>query len=176
MAKFPLASLNPSQRQSQDDQANAALESAAALVASLRELRHHLLVASPLYAYSDPIVFGGVTTAVNAAYALPAEFQTPCQYRVIQVAFGGAGTALIGQQSNLTAPGLSAKIDPSSRQYGQLYAAPGALTVSGADNWTDLPAGGQVYLAVNVTTDSAWATVQFRRRVSPAGVFSEGHD
>jgi hypothetical protein len=176
VAKFQFAALNPTQQPDRDAQANAQQESAAALVASLRELRHHLLVASPLYAYSDPIVFGGVTTGANAAYALPAEFQTPCQYRVIQVAFGGAGTALIGQQSNLTAPGLSAKIDPSSRQYGQVYAAPGALTVSGAENWTDLPAGGQVYLAVNVTTDSAWATVQFRRRVSPAGVYSEGHD
>jgi hypothetical protein len=58
----------------------------------------------------------------------------------------------------------------------QTFAAAGAITISGAeDAWTDLPATGAIYLAVNVTTDAAWATVQFRRRVSPAGVYAEGH-
>lgn len=172
--RFPIAGLNPAQKRDQDDQRHAA-DDRAALVAALRELHHHLMVAQPHFVYSDPLVFGGVTTTQNGAYGLANEFGSPAQYRVLQVAFGGAGQAIVGQTSSLSAPAVSDKLDPSARTHGQVFAAAGAATVPGADAWTDIPAGGQIYLAVNVTTDSAWATVQFRRRVSPGGVFSEGH-
>lgn len=174
--KFRLGSLAPNQHGDRDDQANAEQESAAALVAALTELRHHLLVAMPHYVYSDPIVYGGPTTAQNAAYALANEFGSPCQYRVLQVAFTGAGSAIIGPNQGQTAPAAIDTLDPSARIQGQVFTAAGAATISGADDaWTDLPASARVYLAVAVTTDSAFATVQFRRRVSPAGVYAEGH-
>lgn len=173
-SNFKLARFNPVQKRDLDDQRHAA-DDRAALVAALQELRHHLIVAQPHYVYSDPIVFGGVTTGQNGAYGLANEFGSPAQYRVLQVAFGGAGQAIVGQTSSLSAPAVSDKLDPSSRIHGQVFAAAGAATIAGADAWTDIPAGGQIYAAVNVTTDSAWVTVQFRRRVSPAGVFAEGH-
>ena len=174
--RFPLAALSQLAKGDRDDQANQAHESAAALVAALRDLHHHLLVAMPQHVYSDPISFGGTTTAQNAAYVLANEFASPCQYRVLQVAFGGAGTALIGATQGLTAPAVTAVIDPSARLRAQTFAAAAESTISGAeDAWTDLPASGSIYLAVNATTDSVWATVQFRRRVSPGGMFSEGH-
>ena len=176
MARFSLASLSPNQQPERDDQANAQAESASALVAALDALRHHLMVAMPQHVYSDPITFGGKTTGLNAAYILANEFGSPCQYRVLQIAFGGAGTAQIGATQGLSAPALTDAIDPTQRVRAQTFAAAGAITVSGAeDAWTDLPATGAIYLAVNVTTDAAWATVQFRRRVSPAGVYAEGH-
>lgn len=174
--RFRLAALSQLAQPDRDDQANAAHEQAAALVAALRDLHHHLLVAQPLFAYSDPISFGGPTTAQNAAYTLANEFGSPCQYRVLQVAFGGAGTAQIGATQGLQAPAITSVIDPSSRLHAQTFAASGEATISGAeDAWTDLPASGSIYLAVSATTNSAWATVQFRRRVSPGGVFAEGH-
>lgn len=176
MARFSLASATPAARPERDDRANAQQESAAALVAALRELHHHLAIAAPAYVYSDPLTFGGLTTGQNAAYRLDNEFGSPCQFRVLQVAFGGAGTAMIGATQGLSAPAVTDAIDPTSRVRAQTFAAAGATTISGADDaWTDLPGDGAVFLAVNVTTDSAWATIQFRRRVSPGGVFAEGH-
>ena len=174
--RFPLAALSALAKPDRADQANAAHESAAALVAALRDLHHHLLIAQPHYVYSDPISFGGPTTAQNAAYTLANEFGSPCQYRVLQVAFGGAGTAQIGATQGLQAPSATTVIDPTARVHAQTFSAGGEATVSGAeDAWTDLPASGSIYLAVSATTNSAWATVQFRRRVSPGGVFAEGH-
>ena len=174
--RFPLAALSQLAKADRDDQANQAHESAAALVAALRDLHHHLLIAQPAYVYSDPITFGGVTTGQMGAYALDNEFGSPCQFRVLQVAFSGAGTASIGPLQELQAPAATALIDPTSRLHAQTFSAAGAATISGADDaWTDLPGSAKVYLAVNVTTDSVWATVQFRRRVSPGGVFAEGH-
>lgn len=174
--RFPLAAFSALAKPDRADQANAAHESAAALVAALRDLHHHLLVAMPHHVYSDPLTFGGPTTGQNAAYVLANEFGSPCQYRVLQVAFGGAGTAQIGATQGLQAPAITSVIDPSSRLHAQTFSAGGEATVSGAeDAWTDLPASGAIYLAVSATTNSAWATVQFRRRVSPGGVFAEGH-
>ena len=174
--RFPLAALSQLAKGDRDDQANAAHENAAALVAALRDLHHHLLVAQPHYVYSDPITFGGPTTGQMGAYALANEFGSPCQFAVLQVAFSGAGTASVGPLQELQAPAATAVIDPTSRLHAQTFSAAAATTISGAeDAWTDLPASASVYLAVNVTTDGAWATVQFRRRVSPGGVFAEGH-
>ena len=174
--RFPLAALSQLAKADRDDQANQAHESAAALVAALRDLHHHLLIAQPAYVYSDPITFGGITTGQNAAYVLGNEFSSPCQYRVLQMAFGGAGTAQIGATQGLTAPAVTTLLDPTARIRAQTFASGGEGTISGAeDAWTDLPASGVIYLAVSATTNAAWATVQFRRRVSPGGVFAEGH-
>lgn len=174
--RFRASSLNPLQQADRDEQANSQQQDAAALVTAIEQLRHHLLVAMPHYVYSDPISFGGITTAQNGAFRLDNEFGSPCQYRVLQVAFGGAGTAQIGATQGLLAPSATSVIDSSARLRAQTFAAAGEGTISGAeDAWTDLPASGSVYLAVSATTNAAWATVQFRRRVSPAGVYAEGH-
>lgn len=176
MARFSLASLNPAQQPERDDQANAQQESAAALVAALRDLHHHLIVASPSYVYSDVFSFGGGTTAQNAAWAFASPFQSPSQYRIVQMSFTGAGTALVSAQRGVVAPSATTVYDPSMMLAGQAFAAPGALTVCGSDGWTDIPGNAQVFLAVAATGAAAYAVIQFRRRVSPGGVFAEGHD
>lgn len=173
--RFSFAALAPNQQAARNEQAERERESAAALVSSLRELRHHLMVAQPHYTYSDPYVFGGLTTTLNTPFRFVSPFSTPAQYCVVQVAFGGAGTALVSSNRGQAAPALTDKLDPSALTTGQLYAASAATTVPGAGNWIDIPGDAEIFLAVNVTTDAAWATLQFRRRVSPAGVYSEGH-
>jgi hypothetical protein len=176
MPRFNLASLSPAQTPERDDQANAQQESAAALVAALSELRHHLLVASPAYVYSDVYTFGGGTTAQNAAWAFTSPFQTPAQYRVVQMTFTGAGTALVSAQRGFIAPTATTVYDPSTQLSGQAFATPGALTVCGSDGWTDIPGAAQLFLAVSATSAAAYAVIQFRRRVSAGGVYAEGHD
>lgn len=173
--RFSLAGFNPTQKRDLDDQRTAQHEQAGALVAALQELRHHLLVAQPHYVFTDTYVFGGGTTTQNAAWAFTNPFQSPAQYRIVQMTFTGAGTALITAQRGFVAPAATTVYDPSTQLSGQVFAAPGALTVCGSDGWTDIPGAAQVFLAVAATSAAAYATIQFRRRISPAGVFSEGH-
>ena len=173
--RFPLAALSALAKPDRDDQANAAHEQAAALVAALRDLHHHLLVAQPHYIFSDTYVFGGGTTTQNAAWAFASPFQSPSQYRIVQMTFTGAGTALVSAQRGFVAPSAATVYDPSTLLSGQVFAAPGALTVCGSDGWTDIPGNAQVFLAVAATSAAAYAVIQFRRRVSPGGVYAEGH-
>lgn len=173
--RLPFAALAPSQQAARNEQAAKEAQSAAALVQSLQELRHHLMVAMPHYVYSDTFVFGGTTTALNNPLRFTSPFQTPAQYQVLNVAFGGAGTAYIGPNRGQAAPAITASVDPSAQTSGQLYAAGGETTVPGAETWIDIPGNAEIFLAVSAGANAAWATIQFRRRVSPAGLYAEGH-
>lgn len=142
---------------------------------SLNESLRDLRAASPTYQYSAPITFGGLTTLAHGAYELASEFNTPCQYRVVCASFQGAGSLSLSQDQTATAPGLTTAIDPSTRQRSQVFTNAGAGTITGPDSsWFDLPAGGFLYLAVSITTNAGYVTVQFRRAVSHAGVYPEG--
>lgn len=116
-------------------------------------------------------MFGGVT----GSYQLPNIYSTPCEYRVVCCAFAGAGTAVLSSDQGFAAPAATGAIQPGTRQEGIVFASAGAGTVTGRSEWADLPGSRSLYLNVAVTTDSAWVTVQFRRRVNRAGVYAEGH-
>lgn len=138
-------------------------------------LSSHLKAAMPDYQYSEPITFGGLTTGQHAAFALQSEFSTPSQYCVLLATFQGAGALAVGQDATLIAPALTSVLDPSARTRAQIFAAAAATTIPGTDYWADLPGSGVIYLAVNVTTNAGYVTVQFRRRVSHSGIYDEGH-
>lgn len=141
------------------------------LAAQVEQMRRALIVATDEFQVSEPLVFGGTT----GSYSLPSEFSTPAQYRVVCCAFGGAGTATLSSDQGLTTPAVTGVIQPSARQQGIVFAASAASTVSARSEWADLPPSASLFLNVAVTTDSAWVTVQFRRRVNRAGIYSEGH-
>ena len=142
---------------------------------TLELLLQALHAASSEYQYSDLITFGGVTTMQGGALALPSEFATPCEYRVVLVAFADAGTVQVGQNSQAVAPANTTAIDPSLRLRAEVYTAPGAATVAGSGGWTSLPANGVIYAAITVSAShAAYVTVQFRRRGGRRGVYGEG--
>ena len=135
------------------------------------QLRHALVVATEEYQVSEPVVFGGTT----GNYALQNIYSTPAQFRVCCCAFTGAGTAVLSTDQGMKAPAATGVIQPGARQPGTVFASAGADTKPGYQEWADISGDTRLYLDVSVTTDSAFVTVQFRRRVNRAGVFAEGH-
>lgn len=135
------------------------------------QLRKALVVATDDYQVSEPLSFGGTT----GSYELISEFNTPCQYRVVCVTFTGAATATVSTDRSFPDPVTTGVIQPNQRQQGIVCAASAATTVNPMIEWSDLRAAGSLYLQVTGTADSAFAVVQFRRRVSRAGVYAEGH-
>lgn len=147
-----------------------------ALAEEMRGLRAHLGAAFPRYQYSEPLTFGGLTTTAYAPLALQSPFTTPCQWRVVLAAFQGAGSLVVSQDDSLSAPALTAVIAPSQRQRSVVFTAAAAGTITGPDSsWFDLPANSSLYLAVAITTNAGYVTVQFRRAINHAGIYDEGH-
>jgi hypothetical protein len=124
------------------------------------------------YELTDPLTIGGPT----GVYALANPYQTPCEYSLLSFASFDAASALVSTQRNL--PQLAATgslsaaggmADPGSQTI--VLTTNAQITIPCADQWFPLADSENLTMAVTVATSkSAFVTVQFRRRKTPAGV------
>lgn len=147
------------------------------LMASLERMNRLMgamtaVVWSPKYELSPVLTFGGPT----GNYSLPPFWPTPAEYRLVSVVANDAATVILSQSPNPATPAATATLDPSSGAIPQQVAVTaGAGTISYHDGWQSLPAHTWLYLATTVATSkAAYISIQFRRRINPAGIPAEG--
>lgn len=135
-------------------------------------------VRPPTYEYSDPISFGGpagLGTAQGGAYPVQNPFSTPAEWSCFIFAFGGAGQTLLTPDTGQAAPGLTSTLDPTARIRGLVAISNAAGSVVPNEVWTAIEGSRFIYLANTITGgNSIFATVRFRRPISPGLVFTEG--
>lgn len=148
-----------------------------ALAASLERMNRLMgamtaVVWSPKYEYSPVLTYGGP----SGSFILPPVWPTPCEYRLVSVAANDAATVVLSQSPNPAAPAATETLDPSSGTIPrQVAVTAGAATLTYAEGWQALPAHAALYLATTVATSkAAWVSIQYRRRINPAGIPAEG--
>jgi len=151
------------------------IEAIGRLADRVAELKSQLQALRPAFEVSVPYVFGGAGASTVATFTLPAPYDTACEYAVLSVAFFDTGTAALSSVGDPTGVLGGTPTLTQQGQYGlQLFAATGANTFTQPDLWRPLQANGQLTLGVNSSAKNCYVTVQFRRRVNPAGVPNAG--
>lgn len=147
------------------------------LIDALHAHREALRVWTPPYEYSQPYTIGGPQiTGGGVNYSVASPFETWCEYSVVQVSFIGAGpfASALSSASAATVPtSTSTMIDRAGRDYIP-YASNVAINLPQTDSWYPLPAGQLLYWVMG-SGGAGFVTVQFRRRVNPAGIYSESN-
>lgn len=139
------------------------------------ELKSQLATLRPAFEVSRAYLFGGAGASTVAVYTLPAPYDTACEYAVLSVAFLDTGVAALSSAGDPS--GILAGTPNLTQQglYGvQIFAAGGEATHLPSEFWQPLQANGNLSLAVNSSSKICYVTVQFRRRVNPAGVPNVG--
>lgn len=147
------------------------------LIDALHAHREALRVWTAPYEYSQPYTIGGPQiTGGNLNYSLASPFGNWSEYSVVQVSFVGTGpfaAALSAAGPGPIPTSTSSMVDRAGRDYIP-YASNAAINLPQTDTWYPLP-GGQLLYWVMGTGGSGFVTVQFRRRVNPAGIYSESN-
>ena len=139
------------------------------------ELKSQLAALRPAFEVSRVYVFGGAGASSVATFTLPAPYDTACEYAVLSVAFFDTGTAALSSVGDPSGVLGGTPTLTQAGQYGiQLFAAGAATTVVPSEFWQPLQANGLLTLGVNSSSKVCYVTVQFRRRVNPAGVPNVG--
>lgn len=126
--------------------------------------------APPQYEYSRPFTVGGVPATLP--YKLLCPFDSPAEVCITSVAFAGPTLfVLISDADSLSLPSDTASL--GNYQWSIVVVSNVLTTIPMQENW--YPLAQQTPLCVYVGgngsgTKSAWVNVQFRRKLTPAGV------
>lgn len=139
----------------------------------------------PGFEYAGPYTLGGKSqtalgqianvTGVGSIYSISNPWDNDAEFCCLSASFGGAGQAVLSIDSNNQGPALTQFYDGTSyiRALPFFAAAAGTFTY-GNEYWFPCPASQPLYWAVNMATpntNSALATVSFRRRINRYGRF-----
>ena len=145
------------------------------LIEKTAELKSLLVALRPEFECSTPYLFGGQGATSPTLFTLPSPYLTACEYSVLTVTFVDAGSAALSSAGDPSGF-LGNLVDVSGQGlYGlQLFNAVGAATLAPALKWLPIQANGQLSLAVSSSSKRCYVSVQFRRRINPAGVPNPG--
>ena len=174
----------PSAREAttQADDASATAQELPRLIEKTAELKSLIQALRPEYEYTAPLSFGGVPVTTKP-YSLYVPFGGPCEVSVICATTFDAGdqNLVLTTESGLNVTDIAGTSITMSLDGNQRFYLPLALnganvgTVALAPCWFPLEAQ-QLYLYVGgAATKSAFITLQFRRRINPAGVPNPGY-
>lgn len=163
------------------DAADNPAHALSALTEQLAEVRSLVAVNRPEYEYTGPRAWGGIGATNNAVYSLTAPFTGPCEVLL----YAASAT-------NGTTASYAISTDPQLPPDIVSYNA-GTSTLPGNDQflillnsqvnvlalpsvWFPLSGAQTLYLHVPAAyTHPVYVTAQFRRRINPAGVPSQGY-
>lgn len=145
------------------------------LIDALHAHREALRVWTDPYEPSAPVTIGGPTVANGPTYAVVSPFDSPAEFTVVQVSFVGTGpfSAMLG--IGIASPILPTATNSFNDMAGRNqvpYSSNVAGNIPQNDNWYPIGAYQQIAWAVG-NGGAGFVTLQFRRRVNPAGIYSE---
>ena len=145
------------------------------LIDALHAHREALRVWTDPYEKSQPYTIGGpAITGGGLAYSIQCPYDSPAEFTVVQVSFVGTGpfaAALAVNNPQATIPtATSALTDLAGKDYLP-YSSNVAANIPQNDNWYPIDGRHMIYWFVG-TGGSGQVTVQFRRRVNPAGIYN----
>ncbi len=137
------------------------------------QLHTQLDAPTPAWEYSRPLTFGGVPASTPYTFITP--FDTPCEVCVISFVSAGA-TAIFGlltDTDSIAAPADTAVLGNTG--WSLAFAAAAITTVPMVENWYPVMQGQPLKLYVSgAGTKALWVNVQYRHRLTPAGVQTLG--
>lgn len=172
--------------QETDRQANDASETGddlPRLLEKTAELKSLVQALRPEYEYTGPRTVGGIPSA--NAYTVYAPFTSPCEVSVVMVTCTDLNTttATLSTDPNLDilasgSANMTATLDGNQGfllVVGLQTLASSPASVTGPANWFPVPSGAALYVRVGGGgSKSTYFTLQFRRRINPAGVPNYG--
>lgn len=159
------------------DAADNAADVLSGLAERVAEMHALMGTPRPEYEYSVPFSFGGA--AGGAPYALNVPFSTPCEVALIAITSIGGETGNVA----LTTEPLFANAQLATTNAVAVPATNFLLvcntfnsTTTFAEHWFPLSGATSLYMQLSSNfTKTVVACVQFRRRINPAGVPSQGY-
>lgn len=175
-AQTPLAS------EAQQNASDNASDALSRLTEKMGELRSLLATIRPEFEYTGPRVVGGVPSATPIRINVP--FASPCEVSVAlacttEPTTTAPITLLLSTNSNLdigasNASTITATLDGNQRFL--LVVSFFTNSLVGPDRWFALSGEEPLFLHIHGTsTNAAYMTLQFRRRINPVGVPSPGY-
>lgn len=146
------------------------------LIDALHQHREALRVWTSPYEYSQPYSLGGAQITAGIPYRVQSPFDSWCEYCVSQVTFVGTGpfSAVLSASAPGALPTNASAVQDQSGRDTLPFASNASATVPLPELWYPLPAGQPLYLVVG-SGGGVQVSVQFRRRVNPAGIYSESN-
>lgn len=155
------------------------------LLEKLAEVRTEMAASRPAYEATAPRTFGGAVSDTGPAGTCANPFGTACEVAILNISIDastGINVAAISTSPNLNALQVAA-VNGTTTLQGDipfLYLACVSTSAPGVPHWFPLAPNEALYLYSSSSPTGSgakgvYATVQFRRRVNPAGVPNMGY-
>ena len=159
----------------QADDASATADDFSRLIEKTAELKSLIQALRPEYQHSRPYLFGGTGASAGKLFTAYAPYDSACEYTILAVTFADAGLCALSSNGDPTGVANGKPDITQEAQYGvQVYASAAEATITPSPNWFALEANGVLSLSVVSASKVCYVSVQFRRRINPAGVPNPG--
>lgn len=165
------------------DAADNAADVLSGLAERVAEMHALMGTPRPEYEYTGPRTVGGVPA--TAPYAIQVPFAGPCEVCILSVVAAGTQNTSGILSTEVASIGASLNADGSVKQsldgsQPWFFLLTGYTQAAYATNgWLPLNGSSSLYLFVNGSTGGTagglYVVLQFRRRINPAGVPSQGY-